>query len=298
MTFDVFLYTTIYFGVFIYRKLYINVSNNNVYLYILVLLCLQLYWLRAVQFNTRSACDASMFTSCIYIFLRLASKCLNCTRSPEEIVQKLHKYDWKHKINTLKIDSDNFTKLPANFLGENDNENQVKFAKFFNILLIFSLWLCVVQVAWHNFKRFSRLTDDDKISLVFKAGKISRGYVCNLGIYLPTLGKYITGSPISGCTCCHHNMYNILKGWQLPNGLWSVRTMYTNLHTKIFAIKHGKFEKILTLEGQWLLYNIWQVLFCFETTENSRILVNTPFRGKIWPMRALEIVTSGRSCAS
>ena len=30
----------------------------------------------------------------VYIFsLRLASKCLNCTRSPEEIVQKLHKYD-------------------------------------------------------------------------------------------------------------------------------------------------------------------------------------------------------------
>ena len=49
--------------------------------------------IRAVQFNVRSACDASMLTSCIYIFLRLASKCLNCTRSPEEIVQKLHKYD-------------------------------------------------------------------------------------------------------------------------------------------------------------------------------------------------------------
>ena len=49
--------------------------------------------IRAVQFNARSACDASMFTSCIYIFLRLANKCLNCTRSPEEMVQKLHKYD-------------------------------------------------------------------------------------------------------------------------------------------------------------------------------------------------------------
>ena len=60
--------------------------------------------------------------------------------------------------------------------------------------------------------------------------------------------------------------------WQLPNGFWSVRTMYTNLHTKIFTLKHGKFEKKLTLEGQWLLYNIWQVLLCFETTENSRIL--------------------------
>ena len=84
------------------------------------------------------------------------------------MVQKLHKYDWKHKINTSKIDSDNFTKLPVTFLGENNNENQVKFAKFFSILLNFSLWLCVVQVAWHNLKRFSRLNDDDKISLAFE----------------------------------------------------------------------------------------------------------------------------------
>ena len=121
--------------------------------------------IHAFQFNARSACDASMFTSCIYIFLRLAGKCLNCTRSPEWMVQKLHKYDWKHKINILKVNSDNFTKLPATFLGENNNENQVK---FFNILLNFSLWLCVVQVAWHNFKRFSRLTDDDKMSLAFE----------------------------------------------------------------------------------------------------------------------------------
>ena len=84
----------------------------------------------AVQFNAQSACDASMFTSCIYIFLRLASKCLSCTRSPGEMVQKLNNYNRKHKITTLKIDSDNFTKLPATFLGENNNENQVKFAKF------------------------------------------------------------------------------------------------------------------------------------------------------------------------
>ena len=32
--------------------------------------------------------------------------------------------------------------------------------------------------------------------------------------------------------------------------------MYTKLHTKIFTLKHGKFEKILTLEGQWLLTSI------------------------------------------
>ena len=139
--------------------------------FILVLLLSTTLLTRAVQFNARSACDASMFTSCIYIFLRLASKCLNCTRSPEEIVQKLHKYDWKHKINALKIDSNNFTELPVTFLVENNNENQVKFAKFFNILLNFSLWLCVVQVAWHNFKRFSRSNDDDKISLAFEISK-------------------------------------------------------------------------------------------------------------------------------
>ena len=33
MTFNVFLYTTIYFAVFIYRKLYISVSNNNSHLF-------------------------------------------------------------------------------------------------------------------------------------------------------------------------------------------------------------------------------------------------------------------------
>ena len=27
-----------------------------------------------------------------------------------------------------------------------------------------------------------------------------------------------TGSPISGCTCCYLHIYNILKGWQLPDG--------------------------------------------------------------------------------
>ena len=127
----------------------------------------------------------TMFTSCIYIFLRLASKCLNCTRSPEEIVHKIHKDDWKHKINSLKIDSDNFTKLPVTFLVENNTENRVKFAKFFNILLNFSLWLCVVQVAWHNFKRFSRSNDDDKISLAFEISKANE--ILSLSVERETL---------------------------------------------------------------------------------------------------------------
>ena len=41
----------------------------------------------------------------------------------------------------------------------------------------------------------------------------------------------------------------LLQGWQLPNGFSSVRNIYTNLHTKIFLLKHGKFEKKLTSEG-------------------------------------------------
>ena len=41
----------------------------------------------------------------------------------------------------------------------------------------------------------------------------------------------------------------LLQGWQLPNGFSSVRNIYTNLHTKTFLLKHGKFEKKLTLEG-------------------------------------------------
>ena len=44
--------------------------------------------------------------------------------------------------------------------------------------------------------------------------------------------------------------------------------LYTKLYTQIYTQKYSH----LTLEGQWLLYNIWQVLFPFKTTENSRIL--------------------------
>ena len=97
----------------------------------------------------------------------------------------------------------------------------------------------------------------------------------------------ITGSPISGRSCCHHNIYNILKGWQLPNGngFWSVRTIYTNLHTKIFTLKHGKFEKktysggtmtslqhltsIILLWNDWKLENFGKIqTFEFKTAEN------------------------------
>ena len=85
---------------------------------------------------------------------------------------------------------------------------------------------------------------------------------CLVNVYRPDFVMYCKAlavrmwehsRPISGCTCCHHNMYNILKGWQLPNGFWSVRTTYTNLHTKIFALKHGKFKKILFREGKYAI---------------------------------------------
>ena len=41
----------------------------------------------------------------------------------------------------------------------------------------------------------------------------------------------------------------LLKGWQLPHGFSSVRTIYSNLYTQIFLFKHGKFENKLTLGG-------------------------------------------------
>ena len=43
----------------------------------------------------------------------------------------------------------------------------------------------------------------------------------SVSVYRDTRAKHssvFTGRPISGCTCGHHNMYDILKGWQLPNG--------------------------------------------------------------------------------
>ena len=55
------------------------------------------------------------------------------------MVKKLNKYAVKHKINTTDINSDNFTSLLVTFLVENSSENTEKIAKFFNILLIFSL---------------------------------------------------------------------------------------------------------------------------------------------------------------
>ena len=49
------------------------------------------------------------------ILLRLASKFLNYTCCPREMVKKLNKYAVKHKINTTNINSDTFTSLPVAF---------------------------------------------------------------------------------------------------------------------------------------------------------------------------------------
>ena len=59
-----------------------------------------------------------------------------------------------------------------------------------------------------------------------------------------------TGSPISGCTCCHHNMYNILKV-----GNFRMDFNPYELCTQTYTQKYSHFEKILTLEKQ-LLCNI------------------------------------------
>ena len=88
-----------------------------------------------------------MFTSDTYMLLTLASKFLNYTRSPPEMVEKLNKYAAKHKMNTTNINSDTFKSLPVAFFVENSTENTEKFAQFFNILLNFSLRLCAVKVA-------------------------------------------------------------------------------------------------------------------------------------------------------
>ena len=62
-----------------------------------------------------------------------------------------------------------------------------------------------------------------------------------------TLQSKTTGNPISGCTCFHHN--NNTKSWQLPDGFQSVRTIYTNLHTKIFPLKERKIRKNTNSKG-------------------------------------------------
>ena len=80
-------------------------------------------------------------------------------------------------------------------------------------------------------------------------------------------------SAISGCTCRHHR--NIVKGWQLPNGFESVRIIYTNLHTKIFTRKHGKFEKILTLKGQYGIFQTFDKYFAFKQLKTQEFWKNT-----------------------
>ena len=92
-------------------------------------------------------------------------------------------------------------------------------------------------------------------------------------------------SPISDCTCCHHNIYNILKGWQLPNGfnpyelctqtytqkyshlntenskkylLWRDNDLFTTFDKYYFALKRLKTREF------WQNTNV----FGFKTAEN------------------------------
>ena len=67
----------------------------------------------------------------------MASKFLNCTRSLQNIALKIKKYATKHEINTIKVNSDNFTNLPVTFLVENYIENTKKFAMFFQYFVEF-----------------------------------------------------------------------------------------------------------------------------------------------------------------
>ena len=81
-------------------------------------------------------------------------------------------------------------------------------------------------------------------------------------------------SPVCSCTsvgcACVLSSFSVLctlwqKGWQLSDGISTVQTICTSLHTEIFLLTRGKFQ------GHWCLYNIWQVLFHvfgFKTTEN------------------------------
>ena len=64
----------------------------------------------------------------------------------------------------------------------------------------------------------------------------------------------------------------------------------TQTYTQKYSIplKHGKFEKRLTLARETLTsFSIRQVLFRLETTKNSKTK-------QIWQMKALETLTSGR----
>ena len=63
--------------------------------------------------------------------------------------------------------------------------------------------------------------------------------------YINTCTK---GSPISGCTCCHHNMYNIL-GWLVYYTWYNILGMYNilRLATSEWSLIHGQKCETVTL---------------------------------------------------
>ena len=116
-----------------------------------------------------------------------------------------------------------------------------------------------------------------------------------------------TDSPISGCTCCHHNMYNILKVGNFPTDFDPYELCTQTLHTKIFT-QHGKFEKILWRDNDFFTtfdkyyfalkrlktQEFWQNtnVFGFKTAESCEDAQNLPdvtiskaLIGQIFPRR-------------
>ena len=101
------------------------------------------------------------------------------------------------------------------------------------------------------------------------------------------------GSPTYGCTPVLKvgNFRTDFHPYKLFTQTYTQKYSYLNLRRKIRKKSNSR-----GAVGHWLLYNIWQFL---------RLSLARFFReGKyailreIWPMRALETVTSGRFCSS
>ena len=140
-----------------------------------------------------------MFTSCIYIFLRLASKCLNCTRSPEEI-----EISKANEILSLSVERENRLKLcQATWTTHSHSE------KFNKMLKNFA-----------NFTRFSVLFSTKEVtgSLVKLSESISKEFILCFQSYLCSLCTISSGlrvqirhllanlRPVSNVEFCMHRI--------------------------------------------------------------------------------------------
>ena len=100
--------------------------QKNVYLF----LCYSVY----------NFIDASMLTSCIHIFLRLASKCLNCTRSSE--ISKAN------EILSSSFERENRLKLcQATWTTHTHGEKFNKMLKNWEFYLIF-IFVFAQKIVW------------------------------------------------------------------------------------------------------------------------------------------------------